>query len=161
MSFGIFLLGVQQVTTGILQGMGRTAIPLINMVVSAVVKFVLNWTLTAIPALGIQGAAWATNADFGVAALLNLYFLHKYLDYRMDWQHTARIFAAAIGMGVFTYFGYTSLVTAVHSNTLATLGAIIIGMIVYTVGLILAKGISSKDVAMLPKIGPKLAEKIY
>ena len=157
MSFGIFLLGVQQVTTGILQGMGRTAIPLINMVVSAVVKFVLNWTLTAIPALGIQGAAWATNADFGVAALLNLYFLHKYLDYRMDWQHTARIFAAAIGMGVFTYFGYTSLVTAVHSNTLATLGAIIIGMIVYTVGLILAKGISSKDVAMLPKIGPKLA----
>ena len=60
-------------------------------------------------------------------------------------------------MGIFTYFGYTSLAAAVHSNTLATLGAIIIGMIVYTVGLILAKGISSKDVAMLPKIGPKLA----
>ena len=40
--------------------------------------------------LGILGAAWATNADFGVAALLNLFFLYKYMNYKMDMIHLAK-----------------------------------------------------------------------
>jgi stage V sporulation protein B len=35
LSLGIFLLGIHQVTTGVLQGLGHTAIPVINMVISA------------------------------------------------------------------------------------------------------------------------------
>ncbi len=157
MSLGIFLLGVQQVTTGILQGMGRTAIPLINMVASAGVKIVLSWTLTAIPALGVEGAAWATNADFGVAAALNLVFLYKYLRYSMDWGHTARITIAAVAMGFCTYFGYGALYNFTDSNTLATLGAICIGIVVYSIGLIMVRGIRSQDLRMVPKVGPQLA----
>jgi len=157
MSLGIFLLGIQQVTTGILQGMGRTAIPLINMVASAGVKIVLGWTLTAIPWLGIEGAAWATNADFGVAAVLNLYFLHRYLRYRMDYGHTLRIAVAAGGMGICTYAAYLGLYGVLHSNTLATLGAIGVGVIAYAIGLVLVKGVSSRDVAAIPKIGAKAA----
>lgn len=72
MSFGVFLLGVQQVTTGVLQGMGKTAIPFMNMVISASAKVFLSWNLTALSSWGVLGAAWATNADFGVAAILNL-----------------------------------------------------------------------------------------
>lgn len=157
MSLGVFLLGVQQVTTGVLQGMGRTAIPLINMVISALVKIVLSWTLTALPFFGIEGAAWATNADFGVAAALNLVFLYKYMNYNMDWSHTLRVTAASALMGVCTYFGYTAMYGALHSNTLATLGAIIIGMIVYALGLVLVKGVHSSDLRSLPKVGPRLA----
>ena len=58
-ALGIFLLGIHQVTTGVLQGLGRTAIPVVNMVISAGVKVVLGWTLTAMPEWGIKGAAWA------------------------------------------------------------------------------------------------------
>ncbi len=137
--------------------MGRTAIPLINMVASAGVKIVLGWTLTAIPWLGIEGAAWATNADFGVAAVLNLYFLHRYLRYRMDYGHTLRITAAAAGMGVCTYAAYVGLYGMLHSNTLSTLGAIAVGVVAYTIGLVLVKGVSSRDVAAIPKIGAKAA----
>lgn len=157
MSLGVFLLGVQQVTTGVLQGMGRTAIPLTNMVISAVVKFGLNWVLTAIPALGIAGAAWATNADFGVAAALNLVFLYKYLGYRIDISHTLRIFVAAIGMGACTYISYMVFVSVLHSNTLATIGSIFVGMIVYALGLILVKGVRAQDLRSLPKVGGRLA----
>ena len=49
MSLGVFFLGIQQVTTGVLQGLGKTAIPFINMVASAFIKIGLSWYLTAIP----------------------------------------------------------------------------------------------------------------
>ncbi len=76
-AFSIFFLGVHQVTTGILQGLNKPRIPVINMGIALVIKVILNWTLTAIPWLGIGGAAWATVADIGFAALLNLIYIKK------------------------------------------------------------------------------------
>ena len=53
LSFGVYLLGIHQVTTGVLQGMGYTVLPVINMGIAAAVKVLLNWNLTAMPSLGI------------------------------------------------------------------------------------------------------------
>ncbi|MBQ1914039.1 MAG: polysaccharide biosynthesis protein, partial [Selenomonadaceae bacterium] len=75
----IVLLGLHQVSTAVLQGLGHTKIPMVNMVLAAVAKVILNWTLTAQPWLGIMGAAWATAADMGVAAFINLYFIYRYI----------------------------------------------------------------------------------
>ena len=52
-SFSIVLLGLHQVSTAVLQGLGHPTIPMINMILAAIVKVVLNWVLTAIPWLGI------------------------------------------------------------------------------------------------------------
>ena len=157
MSFGVFLLGVQQVTTGVLQGMGRTAIPFLNMVVSACVKILLSWNLTAMPGLGVLGAAWATNADFGVAALLNLYFLHKYMKYKMDIAHTLRCFLSAGAMGAAVLGVYSVMYPVLHSNTLATLAAIGAGVVVYAFAIVLTHTVRAEDVEGVPKIGRKLA----
>ncbi len=153
MSFGIFLLGVQQVTTGVLQGMGRTAIPFINMVASAAVKIVLSWNLTSLPSWGILGAAWATNADFGVAALLNLFFLYKYMNYKMDMIHLAKISAASLIMGASVYGVYQLTFSILKGNTIATLLAILTGMAVYGAAIILTHAIRAEDVKNIPRIG--------
>ncbi len=157
MSFGVFLLGVQQVTTGVLQGMGKTAIPFINMVASAVVKIFLSWNLTALPSWGVLGAAWATNADFGVAALLNLFFLYKYMHYKMEMGHTIRCFISAGIMGAAVYATYWALFPVIHSNTLATLVSILVGILVYAVSIVLTGTVKADDVESLPKIGSKLS----
>ena len=68
-AFSIVLLGLHQVSTGILQGLGHPTIPMVNMILAAAAKVILNWELTALPWLGIMGAAWATAADMGVAAV--------------------------------------------------------------------------------------------
>ena len=54
MSVAIFLLGLHQVSTGILQGLEHTTIPVVNMIIAAGCKVILNWTLTAQPSLGIM-----------------------------------------------------------------------------------------------------------
>lgn len=69
----ICLLGIHQITTGMLQGMGQTIIPMWNMLLSALVKAAAVWYLTALPC-NIVGAAWASNINFGLAAALNIFF---------------------------------------------------------------------------------------
>ena len=156
LSFGIVLLGVHQVTTGVLQGLGHTTIPLVNMMASAVVKIGMSWYLTAMPELGIKGAAWATNVDFGVAALLNMYFVHRYVGFSLDWGHTLRTVASAAVMGIAVIFSFDALFQTLHSNTVATLGAILLGATVYFASMLIVGGVTAQEVEKIPRIGAKL-----
>lgn len=157
MSLGVVLLGIHQVTTGVLQGLGYTAIPLINMVISAVVKVILSWYLTAMPSLGIEGAAWATNADFGVAALLNMYFVYKYVGFSLDIKDTLKTVVASAVMGGAVLLTYDAVMSNIFHNTLATLTAIAIGGAVYGVVLLLVGGVNARDIEKMPKVGGKAA----
>ena len=157
MSIGIFFLGIQQVTTGILQGLGKTAVPFINLIVSGCVKVAFSWNLTAMPQFGVLGAAFATDTDFAVAAALNLLFLYRYMRFNMDYGHLLKVAIASAVMGVAVYFSFGAIIGAVHSNTLSALLAICIGVVVYALGILLTKAIKPEDVRTMPKIGPKLA----
>lgn len=158
LSGGIVLLGVHQVTTGVLQGLGHTTIPLINMIVSAVVKVILSWTLTAMPEWGIKGAAWATNADFGVAALLNVYFVHRYVGFSINVKDTSKAILATVAMGAVVLITYDGVMSAILHNTLATLAAIIVGGLVYGMALLAIGGLQERDIERLPKIGGRLVK---
>lgn len=153
LSVGIVLLGIHQVSTGVLQGLGHTTIPLLNMVVAAIVKIVMSWTLTAMPSLGIQGAAWATNADFGVAALLNMYFVYRYVGFSIDIKDTLKTILATIVMGGVVLLVYDAMMLKTFQNTMATLISISIGGIVYGMALLSLGGIRQRDIEKIPKIG--------
>ena len=157
MSIGIFFLGIQQVTTGILQGLGKTAVPFINLIVSGCVKVAFSWNLTAMPQFGVLGAAFATDTDFAVAAALNLLFLYRYMRFNMDYGHLVKVAIASAVMGVAVYFSFGAIIGAIHSNTLSALLAICVGVVVYALGILLTKAIKPEDVRTMPKIGPKLA----
>jgi stage V sporulation protein B len=158
MALGIFLLGVHQVTTGVLQGLGHTAIPVANMVISAVVKTILSWVLTAMPAFGIMGAAWATNADFGVAAILNVYFVYRYVGFGIGAKDLLKIVAATAAMGGAVLVVYDLVMLKTLHNTIATLASIVIGGGVYAAVLLLIGGISANDIERLPRVGKFLAK---
>ena len=152
-SFSIVLLGIHQVTTGVLQGLGHTSIPMINMVLAAVVKVILNWVLTAQPSLGIMGAAWATVADIGLAAILNLYFLYKYIGYKMELIQVLKTIVSAGVMAGAVYFSYHYILVYTAANALATFSAVFIGCIVYLVVLFLMGGINETDMERIPVVG--------
>ena len=152
-SFSIVLLGLHQVSTAVLQGLGHPKIPMINMILAAVVKVVLNWVLTAIPWLGIMGAAWATAADMGVAAVINLYFIWRYIGYRMELlQLVKTMFAAAVMAGAVQLF-YSFVMETFAVNAAATFGSVLVGVVVYIAALILVRGLLEEDMARIPYIG--------
>lgn len=155
-SVGIFLLGIHQVTTGVLQGMGHTSIPVINMGIAILFKVALNWVLTAMPMLGIKGASWATVADIGVAAVFNLYFVNRYVGFAMDSKSLLKPMVAAAAMGGVIYIAYDVIMMQTASNALATVMGIFFGGIVYGAVILMVGGISEGDVKQMPFIGIRL-----
>ena len=159
MSFGIFLLGLHQVSTGALQGLGYTRIPMISMIVAAVLKVLLNYFLVAIPALNIKGAALASVVDIGFAAVLNLYFIRKYVGYAPDLMQWLRIITASALMGTAVYF----------TNTAQLLGrpwadmllAIAVAVPIYILTAVVLKAVDKDSIERVPFIGHRLAPLLY
>lgn len=157
LSISVFLLGIHQVTTGVLQGLGHTYIPVINMILAATVKVILNWVLTAMPTLGIAGASWATVADVGIAALLNLVYMRYYTGCGINFKDTKRILLAAGLTGGVVAFVYSLLMQLWASNTAATVFASMAGMVLYVLCLVLFKSLVQEDIERIPAIGGRLA----
>lgn len=149
----IILLGLHQVSTGVLQGLGHTTIPMVNMILAAAAKVFLNWHLTAIPYFGIMGAAWATAADMGVAAFINLYFIHKYIGYKMElWQLFKTICAAGV-MAVVVKFFYEFTMAQWQIEVISTFGAVFVGCAVYIAAVALFGAMTKEDMAQIPMVG--------
>ena len=153
LAFSIFFLGIHQVSTAILQGMGRTLVPAVNMLLAAAVKVGLNWTLTAVPSLGITGAAWATVADTVLAALLNMYIIRRHTSFSLDLSALLKSACSAAVMGAAVFGTHRFIATAAHSNTLATAVAIGIGIGVYGLAMLSVGGIRARDIRMVPLAG--------
>lgn len=152
LAWAIFFLGIHQVTTGILQGLGHPTIPVVNMGIAMIIKVVLNWNLTAIPALGIAGASYATIADIGFAALLNLIYIKRYTGYFLDFSILWKNVVSAAIMGMLMYITYHHLLGS-YSMVLRFFATGIEGSILYIAMMVLLKGLNRKDGANMPLIG--------
>ncbi|MBQ5832065.1 MAG: polysaccharide biosynthesis C-terminal domain-containing protein, partial [Selenomonadales bacterium] len=138
------------------QGLGHTTVPLVNMAVAAVAKVGLNWVLTAIPALGILGATLATTVYMGLAAVMNLYFIHRYIGYRISLTELVKTTAAAFVMAVSIYAVYNALAVTSDSTAVMTVVSALAGSLVYTGVLFMLGMIRREDVAGVPYVGDKL-----
>lgn len=149
MSVSIFFLGVQQITTGLLQGIGRTFLPMLSLVIASLVKLLLNYVLTS--SFGINGAAWATNVDFAMAAAMNLYFAKRYTGYAMEWNGLMKVGFCALAMGGATVMMYYFLHTSI-SNAWAVCLSILWAIIIYSGALIVTKSIDESTLEAVPKL---------
>lgn len=155
LSIAVFLMGVQQITSGLLQGLGHTGIPLLNMLIAACFKIFLSWHLTAIPGLGEVGAAWATNVDLAIATGLNVYFAHRYSGYHLPWLEMGKVFLAAAAMAGTAWFVHHGLY-GMAGNTLATLLAMAIAACIYGAGLFGFQILTVQAVGDIPVVGIKM-----
>jgi stage V sporulation protein B len=153
MSMGILFLGMHQISTGVLQGLEHTAIPVINMILAGVVKVVLSWWLTALPELGVKGAAWATVADFAVAAILNMCFIYKYTGFCMTFGSVAKPLLSSGIMGgvIFVVLHFTE-----SFGAWAILFAMAAAVPTYGFSLLACGGLHQEDLEGIPFIGRRI-----
>ena len=159
LSMAVIFLTLVQTMTGILQGMGKERIPVVNMVIGALVKLVVSYTLTSIPFINIRGAAIGTVAGYGVSAILNLSAIIKHQRSGMRVSKIVMKPAiATVAMMAAAYFSYSLFFGALERNSVATLLSVAIAALVYVVVLILIKGIAIEELEMAP--GGKRLSKI-
>lgn len=141
-------LGLHQTSAGILQGMGKTVLPVLNLALGALIKFICNYFLTAIPSIGILGAAAGTVMGFLVSSYLNIAFIRHYNGWNPNYRSLLlRPALAATIMAVVVYFSYRQF-RLVLGGDMATAVSILAGALVYlgaleVTGAFRALGISS------------------
>ena len=153
MSVGILFLGMHQISTGIFQGLGKTAIPVINMILACLVKVGMSWWLTAIPLLGIKGASMATVADFAVAAIINMGFIYKYTGFTFSLGSLLKPLLAAGVMGAVIYavLGITE-----QLGMWCVLFAMVAAVPSYALALLAFGGLTKEDLENIPFVGRKI-----
>ena len=146
----LWLLGLQQLSTGILQGMGRIHVPMVHMLLGLMAKIIAVWFLTN-ATWNIAGAAWATNINFALAAALNLMVLYHY-HIRFQWLLLGKIFAAAGLMGAVAYYSHVVALQLDWGASLSTVAAITLAAVVYVCLVPLWGIVDKKELGQLPLV---------
>jgi stage V sporulation protein B len=150
-AFAIVFLAVTQISTGILQGIGRINIPVIGAVAGVSVKVLLNYFLIADPDIGIMGAVISTCACAVVAAAVGLIFLWKYTGVTPDWAGAfVKPALSAAAMGLSCFASYHAFMALSSHNAVSALTSVLVSVAVYFVCMVLIKGFRREDLEMLP-----------
>ena len=148
---------VMLLTNAILQAHGQAKIPIITMFIGGAVKVVANYFLVGNPNINIKGAPIGTLVCYALITVLNLVIINRTLVNRPSYaQLFLKPFLATAGMAVTAKVSYNFL-SGVLGNTLGTLGAIALAVVVYGVLVLALRIITKDDLEMLPK-GDKLAK---
>lgn len=154
MCIGVPLMALLQTTNGILQGVNRQVLPMKNLAIGALAKIILTYILVAVPSLNIKGAAIGSVFVYGIALVLNLRDVKRYTKVKIDFMLTyAKPIIASVIMGICAFASYKLIFGIVSSNTLATLGAVMVGVVVYGALILITKAITKEEIARLPKGG--------
>lgn len=162
-AWSVVFIGLQETSSAVLNGLGRTKIPARNLFIGALINAFFNYTLTANPRFGIKGAAFGTVCGFAIAALLNLIHVRRYTHFKIDIKALVLKPAIAVTiMGIvvkqaFALLDYLlSFVTAYH-YILSTFLAVLVGIIAYFLLLFITREIKYNDLLMIPVVGGKIA----
>jgi len=150
-ALSIIFLALTQISTGMLQGIGKVRIPVLAAVAGAIAKIPVNMILIAIPTIEEAGAVIGTTVCYIVASCVNIFFLKKFTGANFDF---GRIFfkplIASIIMGFTCYTFYYGMDYFLGNNTLGVLVSVLVSMVVYAVVLLFIGGMEKDDILSLP-----------
>lgn len=150
LSLGGIFLYIHQITTGILQGLGKPGKVLLNLVLASLVKIAGIYYLTAIPGLGIKGTAIALILNFMVAALLNVLSIARISGFTLDFRKL--IFKPAIALtGMVIIMVIALKIMEPAAGLLTTISTTVaLGLGTYFLLLAGVGGITRQDLSRLP-----------
>ncbi len=151
------------VTAALLQGLGSVRAPAVHLLLSTVVKAILNIVL--VPHYGINGAAIAGIVAYSVAALLNVLLLIRITRFPVSWREMLGkpvLVTAVMCAGVLVWLISMQLVLTrlgMHERLESLViagGGVIIGGALFLIGLFRTQLMTEQQAAALPKIGSRL-----
>ena len=155
-ALSVIFLALSQISTGVLQGLGKVNAPAFNALWGSLAKIPVNYFLIAIPQINVAGAVISTTVCYMIASLLNFRALVKATGVNPDYVGMLiKPTAASIIMGAACVASYKLVYMAIPKNTVATLCAVFFAMLGYMLGMIAVKGFVREDLANVP-MGGKL-----
>ena len=159
-SIGVIFLSMVQTMTGVLQGMGKQNVPVFNLFIGFLLKVVTLIVLMNIPSVNIQGAAVSTVVCYAFAGIADTIYAARRARLKLPLLDVfGKPLLASLAMGVTVHFAHAALLKSSH-ETVATLGAVCIGVGIYAALACLFKVFSYDELALIPG-GVKLRRLFY
>lgn len=157
-AFAVVGIGVYQVSSGALQGLGHVYIPMASLIIGACLKIGLNYVLLSRPGADIRMAALATVIAFAVAALHNLFQVGRIVGWK--WFSLKQLIVKpVVATAVMAACVLVVKMILGASAFLTTACGVLCGVVIYFLVLFAIGGIDRDTLEKFPKIGPKLARK--
>lgn len=163
-SAAVIFYSISTLSNGLLQGINRMKVPVVNAVISLVAHLILLVVLMLAFRMNIYAVVIANCFFSLLMCFLNARSLARYSGYRQEVLKTFFIPAICSAiMGVVTFFVYKMLYMAIHSLIASLLVSMIIAVLVYAVLLLLFKGLSEEELLRFPKgrFLVRLAKKVH
>lgn len=160
-ALSIIFIVLEQTTSAVLQGIGKTIIPSISLGIGVVIKLILNIILVPINPEkfvlgGTAGAALATAVCHMIAFFIDIKIMNKYIKLKINIKdYIIKPIIATALMAICTIFIYNSLICMI-SQKLCTIISLVIAIILYTILVIILKIFSKDNMFMIP-----YGQKIY
>jgi len=164
----ILFIGLYHNTTGILQGMGKTFIPIISLGTGLLVNVVVLTLLISIDSLNILAAPIAYTLTYIVAFIFNYISIKRSVELKSDWLYWfPRVVLSGLITGVIallTYNIFFALLLGLLGYTVSQLISILLSVsvafIVYVFVLVITRGISRNEALAIPKLS-KIVIKVF
>jgi stage V sporulation protein B len=160
LAISVFFLTILQTMTGILQGLGKTFLPVINLFIGIGVKIAVSIATISIPEINVQGAAYGTLACYAIAALLDVICVIRCAHMRVKiLDNFLKPLLATGGMSVVVYFLMPHVESGLYSRSM-TLIAIAAAVLIYTFLIFFLGALRPEDMKFIPG-GSKITSLMY
>lgn len=151
-TISIALFALSTLTNGLLQGIDKMKIPVINSVIAILIHVIFLIILMEFFDLNIYAVVIANNIYGLVVCILNDIALKKYTSSSQNLEKTYIIpVISSLVMGVSVYVIYKLCYTLLHSNAVSTIFSIVVGVAVYGILLLKMKGLTENELMRMPK----------
>lgn len=146
LSLSIPFIIITQTTTSILQSVGSYIIPIINLLIGCILKIILTIVLVPISYINIYGAVIASVSAYVIVAILNVIAMKKKLGLKLNpYENFVKPSYASIFMIIGVLLSYSYLFKNTSSNGVSCLLSILLGVIIYIMGIIILKIFNIKN----------------
>ncbi|MBO5247132.1 MAG: polysaccharide biosynthesis protein [Eubacterium sp.] len=150
-AISVVFYSLSTLSNGILQGINRMKVPVINAAIALALQAGLLVALMYLADMNIFAVIWANTFFALLMCLLNGYGIYRYMGYRQELKKTVAIPALASAiMGVVVYVVYMGLQLLLKINAISTIVGIIVGAAVYFVLMLVLKGLDEEDLLSFP-----------
>lgn len=147
LSVSIPFIVIFQTSTSILQGVDKYRVPVRNLMVGCIIKFIITFMLVPIAYINIYGAIIGTIVGYIISSIMNLKSLEKSLGLNISYYDIIiKPAYASVLMIIAVIFIYEKSFSIFFSNGLACIISIFSGVLIYTILVIMLKIMNYKYV---------------
>ncbi len=151
-SVAVVFYAMSTLSNGILQGLNKMNIPVINAFIALIIHIAIVYVLTAYTNLQIYSVVIGNVAFSGIMCILNNLAVKRATGYRYEMRKTFVVpVLSAVIMGAASYGVYIAMMAVSKNNDVSTVIALLVAVIVYGVMMLVLKGFTEEELLSIPK----------